>query len=128
MILLPLILLKLFFFVLVDLLDFSLLLWISPHWPGSFTPAALELLGKTSDLINLFLHFHSFPCLLLQALSTLPHSIMFLSKHHTKLTIKVNILYYKYNAIAAFVYYNPQLILESFSINIEVLSTQRFLA
>ena len=41
--------------------------------------------------------------------------------------IKTYILCYKYNAIATVVYYNPQSILVSFPINIEVFSAQRFL-
>ena len=45
-------------------------------------------------------------------------------------TIKVNSLYYKYNPIAAVVYYNPQSILvyKLSYINIEVFAGYRFLA
>ena len=46
---------------------------------------------------------------------------------NTKPTIKVYILYYKYNAIAAAIYYNPQSILVSFSINTELFADHRFL-
>ena len=45
-----------------------------------------------------------------------------------KSTIKVNSLYYKYNAIEAVVYYIPQSILASFPINIQVFTDHRFLA
>ena len=45
--------------------------------------------------------------------------------HHTKPTIKTHILYYKYNAIATAIYYNPQSILVSFPINIDVFSARQ---
>ena len=47
--------------------------------------------------------------------------------HHTKPTIKIYVLYYKYDAIADVIYYNPQSILVSFHIIIEVFSAQLFL-
>ena len=54
-------------------------------------------------------------------------AILSLTMLKPKPTIKINGLYYKYNAIAAVVYYNPQSIPVKFPINIELFADYRFL-